>query len=110
MTAKDKRVFMARDVEPNGTGWIADLNDPESRTINPDCYWHFRSRKTAERFLSLVDDGMDAHQAVYELERRASGTAPDTSLFLGADRRAWLAEQGGIQPTIQAMIDKAMQG
>lgn len=38
----------------------------------------------------------------------AAGTAPDTSLFLGVERLAWLKEHGGIQPTIRAMIDKAM--
>jgi len=104
----DKRIFRAREVEPNGTGWVADLNDPESKTINPDFYWHFKTRKTAERFLALVDGGLDAHQAIYELERRASGTAPDTSIFLGNERRSWLVEQGGIQPTIQKLIDAAM--
>lgn len=36
------------------------------------------------------------------------GTAPDTSLFLGPDRKGWLAEQGGIQPTIQRMVDDMM--
>jgi hypothetical protein len=103
----DKRVFKTREVEPNGTGWIADLNNPESKTINPDCYWHFKTRKTAARFLQLVDGGMEPHQAVAELERKSSGTAPDTSLYLGQERRAWLAEQGGIQPTIQRLIDEA---
>lgn len=37
------------------------------------------------------------------------GTAPDTSLCLGDERRAWLQKQGGIQPTIHAMIDRAMK-
>lgn len=38
-----------------------------------------------------------------------SGTAPDTSLFLGSERKTWLAAQGGIQPTIQRLIDEAMK-
>lgn len=37
------------------------------------------------------------------------GTKPDTSLFLGEERKEWLREHGGIQPTIQALIDKAMK-
>jgi len=37
------------------------------------------------------------------------GTRPDTSLWLGDERRAWLKGHGGIQPTIQAMIDRAMK-
>lgn len=38
-----------------------------------------------------------------------SGTIPDTSLHLGDERRAWLQEQGGIQPTITRLIDEAMK-
>jgi hypothetical protein len=42
--------------------------------------------------------------------KHKSGTPPDTSLFLGDARRAWLKERhGGIQPTIHAMIDRAMK-
>lgn len=37
------------------------------------------------------------------------GTAPDTSLHLGNERRAWLQEQGGIQPIITRLIDDAMK-
>jgi len=40
--------------------------------------------------------------------KRKSGTKPDTSLHLGQERRAWLQKQGGIQPTINRLIDKAM--
>ena len=39
----------------------------------------------------------------------APGTAPDTSLHLGADRKEWLRQQGGIQPTIIRLIDEAMR-
>lgn len=39
----------------------------------------------------------------------SSGTAPDTSLHLGAERRAWLMAQGGIQPVIIRLIDAAMR-
>lgn len=37
------------------------------------------------------------------------GTKPDTSLWLGPERKAWLKANGGIQPTLHALIDKAMQ-
>jgi len=39
----------------------------------------------------------------------APGTRPDTSLYLGDERRAWLKDHGGIQPTIHTMIDRAMK-
>lgn len=38
----------------------------------------------------------------------APGTAPDTSLHLGDERKEWLRQQGGIQPTIIRLIDEAM--
>lgn len=37
------------------------------------------------------------------------GSKPDTSLWLGPERKAWLKANGGIQPTIHALIDNAMQ-
>lgn len=43
------------------------------------------------------------------IKRHAIGTAPDTSLHLGDERRAWLKDRGGIQQNIQAMIDRAMK-
>ena len=40
---------------------------------------------------------------------RATGTAPDTSLHLGQERRIWLKAHSGIQPTITRLIDDAMK-
>jgi len=37
-----------------------------------------------------------------------SWTAPDTSIWLGEKRRRWLAENGGIQPVIHQLVDKAI--
>jgi len=41
--------------------------------------------------------------------RKPRGTAPDTSLHLGDERRAWLKANGGLQPTINRLVDAAMQ-
>ena len=101
----DKRIFPARQIDANRTGWIVDLSPADAG--NPDCYWPFRSRKAAAKFLALVDGGMPTAQAVNETLRRTPGTAPDTSIHLGEERRAWLKEQGGIQPTIHELIDEA---
>lgn len=38
------------------------------------------------------------------------GTKPDTSIHLGAERKAWLQSQGGVQATIKKLIDEAMMG
>jgi len=102
----DKRIFRAKEIDSSKTGWIVDLSGPDA--VNPDAYHFFKSRKTAARFLTLIDSGLDVYQAQLELERRSYGTAPDTSLFLGIERKAWLQTQGGIQPTIQRLIDQAM--
>ena len=99
----DKRIFPAKQIDAGKTGWIVDLSGPD--VVNPDCYWPFKSRKVAAKFAALVDGGMDPHEAAFNVLRRTRGTAPDTSLYLGEERRAWLKERGGIQPTINQMID-----
>ena len=45
----------------------------------------------------------------YKRPANRPGTKPDISLFLGDNRKAWLQAQGGIQPTIQQLIDQAMK-
>ncbi len=103
-----KNVFPANDVDPSRPGgWICDLS-PDG-VVNPDFYYRFRSLRAARRFARLVADGMPTEQALNLVQRHSSGTAPDTSLCLGAERRAWLVEQGGIQPTIKQLIDQAMK-
>lgn len=103
----DKRIFKRHEIESNRLGWVVDLSG--DGPIKPDCYWYFKTRKAAVVFLSLVETGMRAEQAACEAtESYASGTKPDTSLFLGDKRKQWLVDQGGIQPTIQRLIDDVM--
>ena len=106
----DKRIFPAKQIDSTRTGWIVDLSPADAvngESTLSDCYWPFKSRKVAAKFLALVDDGMDPHEAGFNVLRRTPGTAPDTSIHLGEERRAWLKEQGGIQPTIHELIDEA---
>lgn len=105
---KDKRIFKRTEVDPDRRpGWVVDLSG--NGPINPDCYWYFKTRKAAEVFLSLVEAGMRAEQAAHEaIEPYVSGTKPDTSLHLGSKRKSWLSSNGGIQPTIQRLVDSAM--
>jgi len=107
---KDKRIFKRTEVDPDRRpGWVADLS-PADGPINPDCYWYFRTRKAATEFIALVDGGTRAEEAAHQVtDPGASGTAPDTSLHLGSKRKQWLAEQGGIQPTVARLVDEAMQ-
>lgn len=65
--------------------------------------WHGRRVRNGWRIVDPDDDGQEEPR-----RPKAPGTRPDTSLFLGDDRKAWLQAQGGIQPTIQRLIDEAM--
>jgi len=105
----DKRVFKRTEVDPERRpGWVADLSG--TGPINPDCYWYFRTRKAAVEFLALVDGGIRAEEAAYQAtESYASGTRPDTSLFLGQERKRWLSQRGGIQPAILQLVDNEME-
>ncbi len=112
----DKRIFKASETDSHHADWIVDLSGPAGwivdlsgpDVVNPDCYWQFKSRRSAERFVSLVDGGMEPEEAMYEIGRHTSGTRSDTSLTLGTARLAWLKAQGGIQPTILRLIDAEM--
>lgn len=58
--------------------------------------------KIAEEFYYILEHGD------YKAAPKRGGAKPDTSLWLGDDRKAWLREHGGIQPIIHALIDRAM--
>jgi len=51
----------------------------------------------------------DVREAAQAMAPRRGGTAPNTSLHLSDEQRQWLKQQGGIQPTIQRLIDERMQ-
>lgn len=104
------QIYKAREIDSNARGWIVEFDRLDMPNVSdPDMRWPFKTRKVAERFAALVEGGMDPWHAINELDKPTSGTAPDTSLFLGDKRKDWLAQQGGIQPTIQRLIDQAMQ-
>lgn len=42
-------------------------------------------------------------------KKQKRGTSPNTSLHLSDAQKAWLRENGGIQPTIRRLIDEAMK-
>lgn len=55
------------------------------------------------------DKVSDARLVVFGMtKQKQPGTAPDTSLYLGEERKEWLKSQGGAQPVIQKLIDDAM--
>lgn len=104
------KIYRAKEIDSNARGWIVEFDRLDMPNVSdPDMRWKFHTRKVAERFAKLVEGGMDPQQAINELNKPTSGTAPDTSLFLGSKRKEWLAKQGGIQPTIRRLIDQAMQ-
>jgi hypothetical protein len=40
--------------------WFVDLSP-----INPDFYWHFKTRELCENFVTLIDAGLDVRTAYY---------------------------------------------
>jgi hypothetical protein len=61
----DKRIFKATEIDSTRTGWIADLSP--ANVVNPDCYWQWRTKRQAERFIALVDSGIEADVAAYQV-------------------------------------------
>jgi len=66
----DKRVYKHFDVDRQRTVWVADMNDPNSTTLNPDALWRFRTRRDAIKFVALVDEGYDERHAAYIVTKK----------------------------------------
>lgn len=48
----------------NKMDWQVDLSDGDMK--NPDCVWHFSTRKQANKFIALIELGMEITQASRE--------------------------------------------
>lgn len=70
---KDKRIFKAREIDSNKSGWIADMSGDDA--VNPDCYWYFKTRWQAAKFAELVDGGTDTGQAERIVEQTSNAAA-----------------------------------
>lgn len=58
----NQKPFRRSEVDPNNhNGWVVDLYG--GTTINPDAYWHFRTRKQAQVFIDLLNAGYDVREA-----------------------------------------------
>ena len=58
----NQKPFRRSEVDPNNhDGWVVDLSTGD--TVNPDCYWYFRTRKQAQVFLDLLNAGYDSREA-----------------------------------------------
>lgn len=67
---KNKRIFKACEIDCNKKGWIVDLSS--ENTTNPDCYWHFETKKQCKEFVKLIDNGWDnelAYNIIYNPEK-----------------------------------------
>lgn len=111
----DKRIFKRSEVDVNRRqGWVADLNDPQSNTITEDAYWYFGTRKAAERFVELIDEGVDPALAIEYIKPGRpplhGETMRQTALYLTAEQIAWLkAQPGTLSETVRRLIDAAME-
>lgn len=80
----DKCVFPTREVDATRDGWIADMSGPKA--VNPDAYFHFRTRACAHKFVARVDAGEDAQQVYAEMIERSIAAATLGSIT--SDRKA----------------------
>jgi len=70
---KNIRIFRASEIDSNRKGWIADLSGPNS--VNPDCYWSFRTKWQATEFVNMVDDGTPPREAAHIVEQISDAAA-----------------------------------
>lgn len=82
----DRRVFKAREIDSNKSGWVADLSGQNA--VNPDCYWYFRTKWQASKFAELVDGGMDAREADHIVEQTSNAAAALGSISSPAKAKA----------------------
>lgn len=82
----DTRVFKAREIDSSKTGWVADLSGTDA--VNPDCYWYFRTKWQAAKFIELVDGGMDTREAEHTVEKTSNAAAALGSISTPAKAKA----------------------
>lgn len=59
--------FPRREVDPaRRAGWVVDLSP--AGAVNPDCYWYFDSRALAREFLTLMNTGLTAREALASMQ------------------------------------------
>jgi hypothetical protein len=69
----DTRVFKVREIDSSKPGWVADLSGPDA--VNPDCYWYFRTKWQAKKFIELVDSGISTRDASHTIESTSNAAA-----------------------------------
>ena len=60
-----KNVFKASDVNVYWTGWIADMSP--ANVVNPDFYFKFKTKKDANKFVDMVNNGISTRVALHEI-------------------------------------------
>lgn len=82
----DTRVFKAREIDSNKAGWVADLSGQDA--VNSDCYWYFRTKWQATKFVELVDGGMGTYEAEHIVEQTSNAAAALGSISTPAKAKA----------------------
>jgi len=89
--ATPKNVYPAKEQDSKADGWIADMSGPSA--VNPDCFFHFRTRQMAVKFVALVADGMSTDEAVHRINQ--SSSAAKTLGSIKSDRKAKSSAENG---------------
>ena len=82
----DKRIFKAQEIDSNKNGWVADMSGPDA--INPDCYWYFRTKWQATKFVEMVGNGIEADEAAHKVEQISNAAAAMGSISSPATVKA----------------------
>jgi hypothetical protein len=78
------QIFKASEIDSNKTGWVCDLSGPDA--VNPDAYFYFGTKASAQKFADLIESGMSVQEAKWRYDAAASMRAIPSALRSAASQ------------------------